>query len=83
MRPWLLHIRPAILPSDARDELERKRFNKSLDTVLDEAWAERAALQPSTPSTGKYPMKHGAQAALPPLSAQPAQNIQQLKRVQK
>ncbi len=71
-RPWLVAFRPFVFPCAAREELERSRFNKALDQLLDDTWAERDGANPRKAS-GKWPAPIGPQQPAPPLQANVAQ----------
>lgn len=65
---WIVTVRPFVMPTEARETLERLRFNKSPETVLDETWDARGEAEPAK-SIGSWPFKY-PEMALPTLYEQ-------------
>jgi hypothetical protein len=66
MNPWLITIRPLIVPSDARQELLELAHNKTPEQYSNAIWRLRASEHPAkAKSRGVWPIQRAQTNVLP------------------
>jgi hypothetical protein len=79
MRPWLIHLRPLFIPSDARETLEMVANGVSTDKFIDTIWDNRELENPrDAKSLCNWPVVAGPHEAAPPQTV-PA-NVTSIKK---